>query len=203
MLEIPSGKVPYRLRLTLTEVGEDPLTMLSLTSFLYDLLVLHDRLVLFSSKYKYYYNPHWSFKNRSARERISKSDRLQVELITKKSPFIIDILIPTAAVCAGTALTLIKILEKRRDWANDKDIKRLTKESLEMDVIKKRRDLGIEQQLDKNEYAQLFTGARYEKGDIEDGILEDTKRIDSNEQLEITDIEILEYTNKNEEDYGQ
>lgn len=202
MIRNQIGKVPYRLRLTLTEVGEEPLTMLSLSAFLYDLLMLHDRLILLSSKYDYAYNPSWWFYGRQARLKIKPSDRLQVEIITRKSPFIVEILIPSAALCAGAALTFIKILEKRRDWDDDEAIKKLTRENLELDkVIKMRRIELSELQREKLESSRLPTELPHEEDEIEISVVKDRKRLIDNEQLQITDVEILEYIDRSDEDY--
>ena len=207
MLEIQPGKVPYKLRLTLTEVEQEPLTMLSISSFLYNLLVLHDRLILLSSRYDYAYDSSWWFYGRQARKRIKKADRLQVDLITRKSPFIIEVLIPAAGVIGislGSIWTFIQILEKLRDWDDDKAIKQLTRKHLESDVIGRspQRQLDelppkkIEQEDD--EFLTIEQEEVEEK--IEDTIMKDTKRISDNEQLKITRVEILEYTEKQGED---
>lgn len=109
-------RVPIPQAIKIVAEEEGVLELDNLSSFLYDLVLLHDRLLLsLSDEYDYRYHSLFYFYRRRGR-RIKKSDKLLVKLITKESPFMILVVIGAAASVVGLSWTLIKILEKLRDW---------------------------------------------------------------------------------------
>lgn len=183
-----SKKTPYRIRITAVE--EVPLELGKLTAFLYDLVLLHDRLILIlSDEYDYRHHLTFFFYRRTGRP-IRKSDRLQVKLITKESPFSIELIIPAAVAVAGLGWTLVKIIEKLADWKEDRAIKRLQKQNLELDAERKKWELR--QLIDENIRQKLFQKYPTEAKEIEERVDRDVVRLGTNEQVAIDKVETLE-----------
>lgn len=180
--------IPQAIKIVAEEEGV--LELDNLSSFLYDLVLLHDRLLLsLSDEYDYKYHFKFYFYRRTGR-RIKKSDKLFVKLITKESPFVILVVIGAAASVAGLAWTLIRILEKLRDWKVDKEIKRLQKEDLLLDKHIKQQELrGL---LKDYVGEKLYGKYPDEVEQIIDLTIRDVLRLSENEQLQITEVETLE-----------
>lgn len=180
--------IPQAIKIVAEEEGV--LELDNLSSFLYDLVLLHDRLLLsLSDEYDYRYHSSFYFYRRTGR-RIKKPDKLFVKLITKESPFIILVVIGAAASVVGLSWTFIKILEKLRDWKVDKEIKRLQKENLTLDKYIKQQEL---RNLLRDYVGQkLFEKYPDEMEQIIDLTIRDVLRLSENEQLKITEIETPE-----------
>ena len=173
-------KNPYRIRITAIE--DAPLELGSLTVFLYDLVLLHDRLLLILSD-EYDYRRHLTLSSyRRAGRPIRKPDRLQIKLITKESPFAAELIIPAAAVVGWT---LVQIVEKLVDWKDNRAIKRLQRRSLE---------LGVELREPRREYIGRKLLQRYpgEAEEIEERVIRDAVRLGTNEQVMIDRVETLD-----------
>lgn len=112
---------------------DSPLELESLSAFLYDLVIIHDRLLLFSSYYDYQVPFGLNFYRRFGR-RIDKEDRLQISLITTQSPIIIEI--GTAAVIATLFLTVLTIVQKLVDRPLERKIKELEYRKLLREELK-------------------------------------------------------------------
>jgi len=192
MLGFKDEEIPYRIKITAVE--EEPLELGNLTSFLYDLVLLHDRLLLILSD-EYEYKSHLTlfFYRRGGRP-VRKYDRLQVKLITKESPFSIELIIPAAAAAVGLAWTLTKIIEKWADWKEDRAIKRLQRRSLELDIQRKERELR--QLISENIGTKLLQRYPREAQEIKERVVRDAIRLGTNEQLLIDKSETLDTTNR-------
>ena len=110
-----------------------PLELEGLSAFLYDLVIVHDRLLLFSSYYDYQVPFGLNFYRRFGR-RIDKKDRLQISLITSQSPIIIEI--GTAAAIATLFLTVLTIVQKLADRPLERRIKELEYRKLLREELK-------------------------------------------------------------------
>jgi len=135
-------KVPRGVRLIFADYPNLELSWLS--AFLYDLVLLHDRLVLVISHE--YEKPDWLFRDnfflrRIARSAIAPPDRIQVKLIRSASPMILELAFGVAVAAPSVALTFIKVLEKIRDWNEDGRQKRLTSKQMEMDLVERQFEL--------------------------------------------------------------
>ena len=183
-------RVPIPQAIKIVAEEEGVLELDNLSSFLYDLVLLHDRLLLsLSDEYDYRYHSLFYFYRRRGR-RIKKSDKLLVKLITKESPFMILVVIGAAASVVGLSWTLIKILEKLRDWRVDKEIKRLQRENLTLDKYIKQKEL---QNLLKDCVGQkLFEKYPDEMERIINLTIRDVLRLSENEQLKISEVKTLE-----------
>jgi hypothetical protein len=185
-------EVPYRIKIIAVE--EAPLELGNLTAFLYDLVLLHDRLLLIlSDEYDYKHHLTFFFYRRTGRP-IRKSDRLQVKLITKESPFAIELIIPAAVAIAGLGWTLVKMLEKLADWKEDRVIKRLQRRSLELDI--ERKEWELRELIRENVRQKLLKRYPGEAEEIEERVVRDAVRLGTNEQLAIDKVETLEVSAK-------
>jgi hypothetical protein len=184
---------PCQIRITTIEM--EPLELGNLTAFMYDLVLLHDRLLLIlSDEYEYRYHLSPFFYRRTGRP-VRKLDRLQVKLVTKKSPFIIELII--ASTAAGLAWTLIKILEKLTDWKEDRAIKRLERRKLELEVERLKLPAHLEDSELRDLVEESLGSALSRKHpktakNIENAVMRDAHRLGTNEQLAIDRVEILE-----------
>lgn len=180
--------VPRAMKIIAEEKGI--LELDNLSSFLYDLVLLHDRLLLsLSDEYDYRYHSTFYFYRRTGR-RIKKSDKLFVKLVTKESPFLILVVIGAAASVVGLSWTLIKILEKIRDWEVEKDIKRLQRENLILDKHIKQQELRS--LLEDYVAEKLLEKYPDEIEQILDRTIRDVLRLSENEQLKIAEVKTLE-----------
>lgn len=179
--------IPQTIKIMADEEGIIELDNLS--SFLYDLVLLHDRLLLsLSDEYDYKYHSTFYFYRRTGR-RIKKSDKLVVKMITKESPFVILVVIGAAASVAGLSWTLVKILEKLRDWKVDKEIKQLQKDNLILDKYIKQQELRS--LLEDYVGEKLLEKHPDEVEQIINSTIRDVLRLSENAQLQITEVEAL------------
>lgn len=167
---------PQRIRIFTDE--DLPLALESLSAFLYDLVIIHDRLLLFSPEYNYQVPSGLNFYRRYGRK-INKSDRLQISLITNKSPIFIEILVASASI-VGLLWTVLKIVEKFQDWSDEKAIKRLDRKIKELQYRKLLRE-----ELEHH-YPRLD---RDQKDYFIAMLLRDVLRLDMNEQVRIKKVE--------------
>lgn len=180
--------VPRAMKIIAEEKGI--LELDNLSSFLYDLVLLHDRLLLsLSDEYDYKYHSNFYFYRRTGRG-IRKSDKLFVKLVTKESPFIILLVIGAAASVIGLSWTFIKILEKLRDLKLEKEIKELHRDNLALD--KHIKQLELRKLLE--EYVEIKLRRKYpeEVEEIINRTIRDVLRLSENEQLKIAEVETLE-----------
>lgn len=180
--------IPQAIKIIAEEKGV--LELDNLSSFLYDLVLLHDRLLLsLSDEYDYKYHSTFYFYRRTGR-RIKKSDKLFVKLVTKESPFVILVVIGAAASVVGLSWTLIKILEKLRDWKVEKEIKELHRNNLALD--KHIKQLELRKLLE--EYVEIKLLQKYpeEAEEIVNRTIRDVLRLSENEQLKLAEVETLE-----------
>jgi hypothetical protein len=183
-------QTPYRIRLTAGE--ESSLELVNLSSFLYDLVILHDRLLmLFSEEYNYPSYLSFYFYRRSGRP-IKKFDRLQVRQVSKESPLTVELLIPAAIGVAAFSWTLIQILEKLADFRNDRAIKGLNRRNLELDVARK--EIELRELVERELESVLYRKYSNQTQQVVDAIVKDTIRLDKNGQLAIEKVEVLETT---------
>jgi hypothetical protein len=183
-----NNKIPYRIRITAVEVT--PLELGNLTAFLYDLVLLHDRLLLIlSDEYEYERHLTFFFYRRIGRP-IRKPDRLQVKLITKQSPLAIELIIPATIAVAGLGWTLVQIIEKLADWKEDRAIKRLQRQNLELDAECKKREL--QQLISENIRPKLLQKYRGDAEAIEERVVRDAIRLGTNEQVAVDKVETVE-----------
>lgn len=164
---------PRIIRITADE--ESPLALESLSNFLYDIVLLHDRIHLLSYKSPYEIATGLPFNRRGGRP-IKKSERLQVTFVSKESPLIIEIVGSSVVAILG----LIKIVSLLADWNHDREIKKLTKE------IKK---AELRRILRKEAKELRPNGHPDEIQKIEDILIRDVSRLDNNEQIKITKVE--------------
>jgi hypothetical protein len=184
------SEVPYRIKIIAAE--EAPLELGNLTAFLYDLVLLHDRLLLIlSDEYDYHQHLTFLFYRRTGRP-IRKSDRLQVKLVTKESPFTIELIIAAAVAVPSVGLTLVKIIEKLADWQEERAIKRLERQNRELDI--RRKEWELRKLIEHDVEPILSQKYPNEAGGIENAIVRDTLRLETNEQLKIGKVETLETT---------
>jgi hypothetical protein len=116
---------PTRIRIITAE--DSPLELSSLSSFLYDLVIVHDRLLMLSSN-EYPIPRSGSYFYSRKRGSIKEKDRLQVTRITKESPTAIELMLPYAAYAATLttfSLTFIRILQFFADRKEDRANKAL------------------------------------------------------------------------------
>ena len=180
--------IPQAVKIIAEEKGI--LELDNLSSFLYDLVLLHDRLLLsLSDEYDYKYHSTFYFYRRTGR-RIKKSDKLLVKRVTKESPFVILVIIGAAASVVGLSWTLIKILEKLRDWKVEKEIKRLQKENLVLDKYIKQQELRS--LLEDSVGEKLLEKYPDDVEQIIDRTIRDVLRLSENEQLKIAEVKTLE-----------
>lgn len=184
-MSIDYEKSPFWVRITAKE--ESSLELGNLSAFLYDLVILHDRLImLLSEEYAYKNYLSFYFYRRSGRP-IKKPDRLQVMRISKESPLSVDLLIPAAIAVPGLSWTLIQILEKIADWKNDRAIKQLGKRSLELDVARK--EIEFRQSVERD-FTDIFSHKYSDQTQqIVDAIVKDALRLGNNEQITIDKVE--------------
>lgn len=109
-------------------------------AFLYDLTVLHDRLVLLSSGDSRATISRRFFLNRSARRYVSEGQRIRLHTLEMGSPIVLEIILATQAAGAVAAVGwgLVKILEKIQDI----HIKGEQRESLRLRNIRARQELA-------------------------------------------------------------
>ncbi len=167
------------VRITIDEGS--PLALENLSAFLYDLVLIHDRLfLLLSPDYKGKIPSGLAFYRRNRRP-IGKSDRLQISLITKESPLLIEVIITAVLVGIPTfALTFIKILEKIRDWNDDKAIKKIDRLTKEIELHRLIQEETERAQLQRNPDEAI---------EIKNSLVKDAIRLGSNEQLYIKKVE--------------
>jgi hypothetical protein len=180
-MEIRTKYKPQHILITTDEAP--PLALENLSAFLYDLVLIHDRLfLLLSTDYKGKVPSGLAFYRRKGRP-IKKSERLQVSLITKKSPPLIEIIVPAILLGAPTfAWTFFKILEKVADWNEDRAIKRIDRQIKEIELHRLIR-----------EETEITLMQRHpdESEEIKNSLVKDVIRVDANEQLGIKRVEIL------------
>jgi len=92
---------------------DTPLQLENLSMFLYDLVIIHDRLLLFSPYYGYQVPFGLNFYRRFGRH-IEESDKLQVSLITSQSPIFIEVVTNAADIATLflAALEIAKLVQK-------------------------------------------------------------------------------------------
>ena len=98
-------------------------------------------------------------------------------------------LLPTPASVAGLSWTLVKILEKLRDWKVDKEIKQLQKDNLILDKYIKQQELRS--LLEDYVGEKLLEKHPDEVEQIINSTIRDVLRLSENEQLQITEVEAL------------
>jgi len=180
-MDTQSEYKPQRIRITTDE--DSPLALENLSAFLYDLVLFHDRLfLLLSTDYKGKIPSGLAFFRRKGRP-IKKSDRLQISLITKESPLLIELIITSILVGVPTfALTFIKILEKLSDWNDDRAIKRIDRLTKEIELRRLIREETERTLLQRHPDEAI---------EIENSLVKDAMRLGTNEQLGIKKVEAL------------
>ena len=171
----------HRIRIFTDE--ESPLTLENLSAFLYDLVLIHDRLfLLLSTDYKGKIPSGLAFYRRNGRP-IKKPDKLQISLIIKESPTLIEIIVPAILVGVPTfALTFIKILEKIADWNEDRAIKRIDRQTKEIE---------LHRLIQEETEITLMQRHPAESEELKNSLVKDAIRLSANEQLSIKRIEFL------------
>jgi hypothetical protein len=179
---------PTNIRITAIE--NSSLELINLASWLYDIILLHDRLLLMRANpeqailYSHFYY------GRSSRK-IHKEDRIRVDIIRKASPLIVEIAIPVTVVATAffTIVHSLKIGVEAAgmiaDWNQDRAIKRLQRENMELENEK----LRAENISPEVKQAGLQIGITQNKA--LEMIGKDAKRLSSNAQLAIIDVEII------------
>ena len=171
---------PRVLRLTVSESTDLDLSFFS--AFLYDLVVLHDRIALAMSPE--YEKPRWLtegryFFSRRARSIIRRGDRLKLGHISRSSPLTVELVLAIAAGVPGAAIVFMKVLQKARDWKEEGRMPRLKREDMELDVARKRLELSL---------ILREAGVRGDE-EILEQVAEDVRRVISNQQVELLGVE--------------
>jgi len=213
---IRADGIPRSFRITATE--EKSLEVGNLSAFLYDLVLLHDRMLMsVSEKYDYRY-PTYYFYSRNSRKRIEKSDRLQVKIIKRESPISLVLDIPAAIETAIFALLLIKILRESVGVIRDRkaheinmalqeerlDTAKIGKEAAEIDRKNKILDSRIKRSQLQSTKADIYevVGRHLEPhlsqkdskeaDQIKRDVSNDMARLLDNEQINIDTIEDID-----------
>lgn len=180
-METPTGYNPHRIRIFTDE--DSLLALENLSAFLYDLVLIHDRLFLLLSTDDTVKVPSGlAFYRRGGRP-IDKSDKLRVSLITKDSPLSVELIVSAVLVGIPTfAFTFMKILEKVADWNHDRAIKRVDRQikEIELDQLISQETEGI-----------LMKRHPDEAQEIKNSLAKDVIRLHANEQLRIRRVEFL------------
>jgi len=157
----------HLIRITATE--DSTLALENLSSFLYDIVLVHDRLLLFfNGNYHFAALSGLPFYRRNRRP-IDKSERLEISLINKQSPLVIEIAVATAIL----AWTLIQILRALIDWKLDRQIKEEQLRKLILENIQQSNSLKL-----PDSYMEF-----------ERGLIKDIKRLGMNEQVNIKEVD--------------
>jgi hypothetical protein len=163
---------PQRIRIIASE--ESALALENLSSFLYDLVLVHDRLLLFFNGDPSAARSGLSFNRRNGR-RIQKSEKLQISLINKQSPLAIEVVIAAAFSTAMLASTLIHILQTLADRKLDRQLK---EEQLRKLIRENAQPNHPSQHLDS--YIEF-----------ENSLVRDATRLGANEQVTIEEVHII------------
>ncbi len=106
-------------RIKITTVEDDNISLNCLVTFLYDLVNLHDRLLLILSNDYEYIQDFSCLRNNSP---IKEGNQLQVKLITDKAPLEIELMVPSVTDSAVTIVpigfVLVKIIDKAIEIIN-------------------------------------------------------------------------------------
>ena len=106
--------------------GKNKMSMLELSSFLYDFNLLHDCLALTTlPDYKDYYFAQycWYRKGRP----LHKEHQLYVNKINHNSPLELEVIIPIAAAALGMPWVILQAIEKIQNW-------KLNREKLQLEI---------------------------------------------------------------------
>ena len=123
----------------------------TISAFLWDITILHDRLVLAFKGNPRALMERRYFSTRNARDYISSDDKLVVRRLTLASPLSLEVtsanlLMAFSAVNALTTGTIafLIILEKIQDMRRKAREEPLNQEKLSLEILKLRRELNVE-----------------------------------------------------------
>ena len=177
----------YKLKLEFEE-NERPY-MLDITSLFYDLELLHDLSVLSAEEEYYDFRFTHNFWYRKGRP-LKNYHRLTAARITKESPLVLEVVIPS--LCA--IWVLLQLIEKIQNWE-------LNREKLELEVKKLRREEEEHKQKVMDLYADQLDSYLWERGakEFQDRII---NRLSQN-PISLRDLEIERDEPKKGSEEGQ
>jgi hypothetical protein len=191
---------PPRLRIT-TDEQQYPI-LGDVSAFLYDLTIVHDRLVLLSSGDSRAGTSRRFFVNRLARSYVPQEQRIRLHSLGMGSPIVVEVLlaaqVPGAVVAVGWGLH--KLLEKIQDI----HIKGEQRESLRLRNIRARQELAeitgeiarefhpVAQQPTRRLLSSEQPRTRQEDRTPEELLTDDATQLASNPSVLISQVEQIE-----------
>lgn len=143
------------------EIGsEQKVSIQSLSSFLYDLNLLHDCLALSTISDYEDFNFTQFFYYRQGRP-LKKEHTLYLNSINHNSPLSLEVIIPLAASAAGIPWLLLQSFQKIKNWKLDRRKLEIEVENAELDLQEKRarvanEQLNLEERLQSRESLSTF-----------------------------------------------
>jgi hypothetical protein len=131
--------------------GNDKVTIETLSSFLYDLNLLNDLLVLSTIQDYESYNFSHFFYYRKGRP-LKNEHKLYLQSINHNSPLGLEVIIPLAASVAGIPWLILQSVQKIQNWNLDRRKLKADTEKAELDAKEKRlkvqnEELDLEERL--------------------------------------------------------
>lgn len=171
--------------------GQKKLTVLELTSLLYDFTLLHDCIALTAiPDYKNYYfsRNFWYRKGR----RLKPEHQLYLNKINHNSPLGLEIIIPLTVGSVTVPWLILQAVEKIQNW-------KLNREKLELEIEKLRLDNHLKNMESFNKDIELSNLLK--RREAIDTFYRVVKRIDER-QLSATDIQVIHRNpnDKNQDD---
>ncbi|MBZ0328268.1 MAG: hypothetical protein K8F54_11725 [Altibacter sp.] len=127
-----------------TIAGQDKVTIETLSSFLYDLNLLNDLLVLSTIEDYENYNFSQFFYYRKGRP-LKREHKLYLHSINHNSPLSLEVIIPLAASAAGIPWLIFQSVQKIQNWNLEKRKLKAETEKAEFDAKEKRIKVQNEQ----------------------------------------------------------
>jgi hypothetical protein len=164
--------------------GSEKISVLDLSSSLYDLTLLYDCIALAAIPEYREYNFHRFFWFRNGRP-VKDEHRLYLEKINQNSPLSLEVIIPLAASSFGVPWLIIQAAEKIKNWG-------LNRKKLELEVEK------LELENDQKRLANLEKKIQLDSILTERGALQTFNRVIArleNDKLIATDLEVITKSN--------
>lgn len=186
---------PFRIRITTNEEKHPSLSDISTLSdisiFLWDLVLLHDRLALafLGAPSANTLSPR--FVSRGARRLLESEQKLRLTTLAMESPLIVEVALGVHLVGMGIGVGwgILKVIEKIRDiQIKGEQLANLRRQNEEA----RKRDI----QGTINEFSKDFRSNEYllsEKENLEHLLTEDADRLAANRSVRIVKVEVVEY----------
>lgn len=183
---------PVAIQLTFEEKGDfyilrqKKLTILELSSFIYDFSLLHDCVALSTiPEYENYYFSQY-FWYRKGRP-LHPEHQLYLNKISYNSPLGLEVIIPATAAALGMPLLIIQAVEKIQNWKLNREKLKFEVEKLKLEVEKLR--LEVQQKNGDNFKQDIELNNVLRKPESIETFHRIVKRIEER-QLTATDMEI-------------